>query len=195
MVRDLAPGHRARTNLDGARPPLCGEARRDTGLPPRVVRLGAHREGRRLENQVRRAVELLSEVPDRLVWPGDRGWHIFRIASRRTAVDPAGNRVNLLVRQRAVVLEVLDTDGTIEMPRGHLPRRHTILDGPRPGPRILIGHQRHWRDRVRSMTGLALGLKDRRNILRKSRHRLFRRGGGHGTEGQDHRGHRGHRAH
>ena len=41
------------------------------------------------------------------------------------------------------------------------------LDRPRPRPRLLVGDERHRRDRVRLMARLALRLKNRRDVLRE----------------------------
>ena len=53
---------------------------------------------------------------------GFGGGMSFGIALRRAAVDPADDRVDLLVGQRHVVLEFLDADAAVDVPRRHLPR-------------------------------------------------------------------------
>src|SRR5260370_12836844 len=53
------------------------------------------------------------------------------------------------------------------MPRRHLPRHHTLLNGTRPGPRFLESNERHRCDRVRLMALLALRLKDWCDVLRE----------------------------
>ena len=86
-------------------------------------------------------------------------------------IDPADDRLDLLVAQRHVVLEVLNADAAVDVPRRHLPRLDALLDGPRPGARFLVGAQRHRRDRAGLVTGLALCLEDWRDVLRE-RHLL-----------------------
>ena len=45
--------------------------------------------------------------------------------------------VDLLIAQRHVVLELLDADAAVDVPRRHLTGRDAVLDGPRPRPRLL----------------------------------------------------------
>ena len=71
------------------------------------------------------------------VTSGLAGGMILRIALRRSAVDPADDRVDLLVGERHVVLELLDADAAVDVPRRHLARRHALLDRAGPGTRFL----------------------------------------------------------
>ena len=96
---------------------------------------------------------------------------VLRIALQRAAVDPADDRVDLLVAERHVVLELLDADARVDVPRRHLARADALLDRARPRARLLVGDERHRRDRVRLMALLTLGLKNRRDVLRE-RHLL-----------------------
>ena len=61
------------------------------------------------DNDVRRA-ELVRESP--LIGIGERGRrrNVGRIAVRRAVVDPASNRLNLLLAQTEIVLEFLNAD-------------------------------------------------------------------------------------
>src|SRR6202035_2475725 len=75
--------------------------------------------------------------------------------------------VHLLVSERHVVLEFLYADAAVDVPRRHLTRRHTLLDGGRPGTHFLIGDERHRRDRVRLMALLTVLLQNRGDVLGK----------------------------
>ena len=136
-------------------------------LPPTVLRHRRHGVRRRVDDQIRRPAEEIRVVPDVVVGELDRRRHVVGVAARRTGVDPADDRVDLLVGQRAVVLEVPDADRLVDVPRRHLPRLDAGLDGPRPGPRFRVGDERHRRDVARPMARLALLLEDRRHVLRE----------------------------
>ena len=112
--------------------------------------------------------------------------HIGRVSPWRPRIDPLDDRGDLLVRQRRIVLELLDTDPAIEVPRRHHARGDAIPDRPCPGPHLLIGDQRHRRDLVGPMTGDARPLEDRRHI---SRERDFLVAGRRGLRGCDRRHH------
>ena len=66
----------------------------------------------------------------------------------------------------------------IDLPRRHLPIGDARLDRARPRPRFGEGHQRHRRDRIGPVAGLALLLEDRRDVL--GERRRLRRVGGRG---------------
>ena len=177
VVDDPATRDRRRPGLDGARPALLGQPGRHPRLPPGVARLGRHRVRGRLDDQVGRTVELLREVPLGLVRPVNRRRHVLGVAPWRTAVDPADDRVDLCVGQRAIVLELRDADRGVDVPGWHLLGGHSILDRPGPGPRFLVSHQGHRRDRAGPMARFALGLEDRGNVLREGRDGLSFGGG------------------
>src|SRR5262249_22129662 len=52
-------------------------------------------------------------------------------------------------------------------PRGHLPGRHRSLDGFGPRARVLMTDQRHGRHLPRTMTALAVLLKNGEDVLEK----------------------------
>ncbi len=114
--------------------------------------------------------QLRGKPPRALVGPDARLRHVLRIALRRAGVDPSDDRVDLVVGQRPIVLEMLDADRPVDVPRRHLPRRHARLDGACPRARLFVGDERHRRDRVRPMTRLTFLLEDRRDVLGE-RHR------------------------
>jgi len=87
------------------------------------------------------------------------------IAFDGSLIHPGDDRVDLRVGQRHIVLELLDADAAVDVPGRHLARIHARLDGLGPRARLLKRHQRHRRNRSRLMTGLTLGLKDRRHVL------------------------------
>ncbi len=160
-----------------AHPARFGQSGFDDGLPPRVVRAGLLRPRQRLDDQVGFLLpELLGEVPALLGRPFLRGRHVLRIALRRAGVDPADHRVDLFVAERAIVLEVLNPDGLVDVPRRHLTRPDAIPDRARPRPCLFVGDQGHRRDRIRPVTGLALLLENAGNIFREGRRRRGLRG-------------------
>ena len=133
VMRDPAALHRRRTNLDRADPPRLGEPGLDDGLAPLVERLRRHRVRRRLDDEVGRPAEQLGEVPHVVVWQTSSaaacpsGSPFGAPAStQRTMVSISSSA------QRAIVLELLNADGLVDVPRRHLPRRHPRLDRPAP---------------------------------------------------------------
>src|SRR5260370_690283 len=127
VVNDLA-GLKARgTNLHEPDPPRLSE--RDLGhrAIPDVLVLGRHRVLRRPDDEVRLAEAVAHGLP--LVVgderPGRR--QIVRIALWRARAHPADDHVHLLVSQRHVVLEFLDANALVDVPRRQLPRRHALL--------------------------------------------------------------------
>src|SRR5439155_11348563 len=109
--------------------------------------------------------ERRSEVPALTVRPLPGGGHVLRIALGRTGIYPADDGLDLVVGERSVVLELLNTDAPIDLPRRHLAVADSRLDRARPRPRLTKGHERHRRDRVGAVTCLALLLEDRRDVL------------------------------
>ena len=106
------------------------------------------------------------------------------IALRRAAVHPADDGVDLRVAQRAIVLELLNADGLVEVPGRHLTRGDAVLDRSRPRPRLFVGDERHRRDRIRPVAGLAFFLEDSRDVLGEGRSRLGGLGGREHRDGQ-----------
>ena len=59
----------------------------------------------------------------------------------------------------------------VDVPRRHLPVGDAGLDRARPRPRLLVGHERHRRDRIGPVARFALLLEDRRDVLGERRRR------------------------
>ena len=112
------------------------------------------------------AVAVALGLPVERVATGGRR-HVGGVALRRALIDPADDRVDLLVGERHVVLELLHADAAVDVPRRHLARRHALADRTGPRPRVLIGDERHRRDRSRLVAGLTLGLENRRDVFRE----------------------------
>src|SRR6185436_9073372 len=130
-MRNLAALERLGTDFNRANPSRLGDPGRCDALVPHVLRDGRHREVVRLDDQVRfRLAECGRKVPALAVWPLLRRGHVFRITLWRPTVDPADDRVDLLVGERAIVLEFLNTDAAIDLPRWHLTVGHPRLDRP-----------------------------------------------------------------
>ena len=107
----------------------------------------------------------LADMPVRAVVENTRSRGIGLIALRRAVVHPFGNGRDLFVAERNVVLEFLDSDVLVDMPRRHVAGNYLLLDGSRPGPRLLIGEKRHRSDLAGPVAGHAVLLQNRRNIL------------------------------
>jgi hypothetical protein len=111
--------------------------------------------------------------------------HIGGVAARRAAVGPFRDRRNLVVAERRVVVKLLDADVLLDVPRRHDagPRADAgaLLDGARPGPDVLVGHERHRRNPIGPVAILAAALQDRRDVLREGR--LRRHAGGRRDDG------------
>ncbi len=67
-----------------------------------------------LDDEIRRA-----DVPCLVVWERRRRRQVGRVAARRAGVGPRGDRRDLFVGQRRVVLELLDADVPLDVPRRH----------------------------------------------------------------------------
>ena len=118
-----------------------------------------------LDDDVRRSVAVALGLPVQRVVDRFRRRHIGRVAFDGALIDPLDDRVDLVVGKRHVVLEVLNPDAAVDVPRRHLTRRHSRPNGFRPRPRVLESHQRHRRNRSRLMARLTPGLEDRRDVL------------------------------
>src|SRR5262249_18263466 len=111
-----------------------------------------------------RLPEVLRQLPPERIGELHGRRHVLRIAGRHSAVHPADNRRDLLVAEAPVVLELLNADRPIDVPRRHEALRHLALDLVRVLARILVRHERHRADRIGLMADLALLLEDRRHV-------------------------------
>ena len=91
--------------------------------------------------------------------------HVGGIALGCALVHPLHDRVDLLVRERWIVLVLLDADVLVDEPRRHLAGRDLGLDRARPRTRVLVGEKRHRRHHARPMAGLTRSLQDRRDVF------------------------------
>ena len=170
VMRDLAARERLGPDFNRAHPARLGDARRRDALVPDVLRHLRHREVVRLDDQIRLFLaERRREIPALTIGPLLGLRHVLRVALRRARVHPAHDRVELFVGERSVVLEFLDADAPIDLPRWHLALRHARLDRLGPRPRLRERHQRHRRHRVGPVARLALLLEDRRDVFRERR--------------------------
>ena len=168
MVGDPAARRSRRAHLHGADPARLGQRDLRERLEPHVLSVGRHGVGLRLEDQVRRS-ELFRELPAVVLRPLFGRRHVLRVAQRRARVHPPRDQFDLVIAQRDVVLKVLDADRLIQMPRRHGAPDYALLDGLHPGPRFFIGHQRHGSHLSGAVAGLALFLKDGRDVLGERR--------------------------
>ena len=168
VVHDLAAAGERRLDLDRLHPALLGQAGLGEGPPPLVLAVGGHVVGGRGDDEVGLA-EAVGQAPRRGVGPLDGGRQVGAVAHGGAAVHPLHDGVDLRLAQRPVVLERLDADGAVDVPGRHLERDHAVADGPRPGPHLAVGQQRHRGDGVGLMALLALLLENRRDVLRERR--------------------------
>jgi hypothetical protein len=92
-----------------------------------------------------------------------RLWRLSRVSFSSALIDPCDYRVNFLLAQGRVVLEVAVL--WIGEPRRHFLGQHRAADGLRPRPRLGVGEQRHRSDFSGSMALLTTILDDRRYIF------------------------------
>src|SRR6185295_4864935 len=90
--------------------------------------------------------------------------HVLDVAPGRPGVDPPGDRLDLLLAERAVVDEPLDPDAFVEIPRRHFPADDSGLDRSDPRTDLLVRDQRHRSDVARSVADLAFLLENWRDI-------------------------------
>ena len=173
VMDDLAALDVGRTDFDHPHPSRLGHRDVAHRPPPLSWSDGRHRVFGRLDDQVRRSEAVVLRLPVQLsVATGFSGGMSAGSPSSAPWSTQRDDGVDLLVGERHVVLEFLNADAAVDVPRRHLPRR-TRRDGARPRTCFLVGHERHRRDRTRLVARLALGLEDRRDVLRE-RHLLGR---------------------
>ena len=117
----------------------------------------------------------LADIPS--VNERERLRQILRITFRCAGIDPAHERVDVLLRKRPVVAKMPVL--RIGEPGRHLFRQHCLLHRFGPWTRLLVGPQRHRRRLARAMAALAVLLQNRRHIFGE-RH-------GTGCAGRNHR--------
>ena len=152
---------------------IFGEPGRDArNLAPPVGRAALHGELLRLDDQIRRA-----DRPRLRVGVDLRRRHVGRVAARRAAVGPLGDRGDLVVAQRRIVVELLDADVLLDVPRRHHAGLRAdagaLLDRARPRPHVLVGDSDIGATPSGAMAVLAAALQDGRDVLRE----------GHGAAG------------
>ena len=173
MMRDPPSCQRSRTNLDGAQPSGFGQSDIRERPPPHILMLRLHRVGFGFDDEIRRT-QILLTFPLIRLGKLFRRRHVLQIAERRSGIDPADDRADLVVGQRHVVLELLNADILVDMPRRHLALDHALTDRFRPRACLVVRYERHRRDRPLVMAFLASLLENRSDISGES-HRIIRR--------------------
>src|SRR6185295_17377038 len=107
-------------------------------LAPPVGRAALHLELLHLDDEIGRA-----DRPGALIRIDLRRRHVGRVAARRAAVGPLRDGGDLVVAERGIVVEFLDADVLLDVPRRHHPHA------------------------VRAVAVLAAALQDWRDVLRK----------------------------
>ena len=120
-------------------------------------------------DDIRRTAEFPLSLPFSRIRPFHGGRQVSPVTQGRSAINPASDRLDLIVAQGDVVLELLDADRLVQIPRRHLARLGPSFHGRCPRPDFLVGGQRHRRHAVRLMARLALLLKNRRDIFGEGR--------------------------
>jgi hypothetical protein len=142
----------------------AGLAEAGAAPPIRADRLHAHLG--RDDDEIGRA-----DGPALGIRDGERLRQIGGIAARRATVDPRRDLGDVVVAQREVVLVMLDADVLLDVPRRHraltAADRRAALDRRRVRARVLVGQERHRRQRVGPMAVLTAALQDRRDVFRE----------------------------
>ncbi len=164
MMRNPPARHRSRSHFHGSNPASFCQRNRCRRFPPLILTDSRHRVRIGFDHQVRLAI-LFCKLPFLFVAPLLRRRHIFRIPHRRPRVHPLDDLRDLFIRQRSIVLELLNADSFIQMPGRHLPGCDAFLDRLGPRPHFVISDQRHRRHRFLAMASLAFFLENRRDIF------------------------------
>ena len=121
-------------------------------------------DGRRLQNEVRRAELPIGHRGDRLL-----GGRVGDLTARGAVVGPLGDLRDLLVRQGDVALVLLNADVALDVPGRHhvglADAAGPVLHGPRPGACILVAEERHRGDRLGAVAVLTAPLENRGDVL------------------------------
>jgi hypothetical protein len=141
--------------------------------PDVVIQVGRDGDVGVRHGPVGRDLERLDHLEDQIRLahrPAFREGRDFRqigaIAFWRTAVDPRGDRGNLGIGQARIVGELADV--RVGAPRRHLSRHNLLLDGARPRPGIIVGNERHRRDRAGTMALDAAVVQNRGDVFGES---------------------------
>src|SRR5690242_20540419 len=102
MVCDLASFDGGRPDLNRANPAGFSKAGVNDRFVPRILTDRVYGVRGRLYDQVRSSAEAIGEVPHGIVGKDLGRRHVFGIALRRAAIDPADDRVDLLVGERTI---------------------------------------------------------------------------------------------
>ncbi len=165
-------------DLDGFHVPVLGEAGRDAlDLAPPVGRVPLHEHLGQADDEVgfaRRPDDVVVEF---------QGWrHVRRITLRGAGAVPRVDRCDFPVVERHVVLEVLDADVLLDVPRRHGARSIADLgafgDSARVAAGIAVGDERHRSHAVVPVTADAGALEDGRDVTAEGhvlQHRSARR--------------------
>src|SRR5262249_19834065 len=148
----------ARPQLDGSDPAVIIERHRSIEILHGNLALG----GNLVFNGHGDYHVRLAEGPP-LSEPGQR-WEVLVIAFRATCIDPGHNSVDLILRKTAVVPE-LERGRRAGKPWRHRVRGDLLADVSRPGPDLLVRHQRHRRGFARPVTGSAFVEDDRSYVF------------------------------
>ncbi len=166
-MRGLAGGQSAGPDLYGFDPARLGEADIGERPPPDILVMRGHSVRFGLDDEIGLS-EFLGRFPLIGGRPHFRSRHIFGVAERRACVDPTGDRVDLVLRERHVILKLLDADGRVDVPRRHLAGDHALADRLSPGAGLFIGDQGHGRHGTFVMALLALFLKNGSDVFGES---------------------------
>ena len=186
VVRDPDAVRKRGPDLDGLHPALLGKSGLGRGTEPLVLGLGGQRVRLGADDQVG-FPEALGELPHARIRELRRGRQVRLVAKGHVAVEPGDEGVHLLVGQAPIVLELLNADGAVDVPRRHDPRGHLLADARRVALDGLVGHERHRRDRPRLVADLTVLLEYRRHVARECRMLLRDRGSASGHEGKGER--------
>ena len=114
---------------------------------------------------------------------------VVRIAGWSARLYPCQHGRNLLRRKGRIVGKV--PEARVRKPRRHHSALHRFRDSRRPGPRLLVCHQRHGSNFARAMTALTVVLEQGEDVFIKSGNWFVACGEG-GTCNQNRRGEESH---
>ena len=128
VVNYSTTGNGRWSDFNGSHPALLGQTRLNDRPVPSVLGDSGYGVRWRFDDHVGRAIKQLCEVPHAVVGELLRRRHVTRVTARRASIDPAHNHVNLFTSERPVILEGLDADVRINVPRRHLSLNNPSLN-------------------------------------------------------------------